>query len=110
MHFIISIPSTAWYTLGQSVLCGVATRFTTPTRTRLHEFSTEAEAQKAIDGWRQESPRAQRRNIQLAIESLELSEMHYEQKGNAHGLERAGRCIALLRLRLAELDPAGDGL
>ncbi len=66
-------------------------------------FSTEDDARRAIDGWRQEPAMAQRKEIQLAIESLELSQMYYEQKGNENGIARAGRCIALLRDRLAEL-------
>ena len=67
----------------------------------------EEQAQTAINGWRQEPPLAQRRNIQLAIESLELSQMYYEQKGNDQGVGRSGRCIALLRQRLTELTDGG---
>ncbi len=66
-------------------------------------FSTEDDARAAITAWQQEPPFAQRKNIQLAIESLELSQMYYEQKSNDRGVARAGRCIALLRARLAEL-------
>lgn len=67
-------------------------------------FSTEEAARVAIEAWRTEPPLAQRKELQLAIESLELSQMYYEQKGNDQGIERAGRCIALLRARLGELD------
>lgn len=45
----------------------------------------------------------QRKELQLAIESLELSQLYYEQKGNDKGIARADRCIALLRERLTEL-------
>lgn len=66
-------------------------------------FSKEEEALRAIDAWRQEPANAQRKEIRLAIESLELSQMYYEQKGNDAGIARAERCIVLLRARLAEL-------
>ncbi|MEW6594619.1 MAG: hypothetical protein AB1413_07100 [Thermodesulfobacteriota bacterium] len=66
-------------------------------------FSTEEDAQRAIETWRQEPEKTQRKEIRLAIESLELSQMYYEQKGNDLGCARSGRCIALLRARLAEL-------
>jgi hypothetical protein len=66
-------------------------------------LSREDEARAAIDGWRQQPPLAQRQQLQLAIESLELSQMYYEQKGNDLGHARAGRCITLLRQRLTEL-------
>lgn len=66
-------------------------------------FSTEEATTAAIAAWRTEPPLAQRKEIQLAIESLELSQMYYEQKGNDQGIARADRCIALLRARLSEL-------
>jgi len=66
-------------------------------------FSNEEQTAAAIATWRAEPPRAQRKEIQLAIESMELSQMYYEQKGNDQGLARTGRCIVLLRARLAEL-------
>lgn len=66
-------------------------------------FSTEDEAKAAIAAWREDPPLAQRKQIKLAIESLELGQMYYEQKGNTQGSARADRCIALLRERLAEL-------
>lgn len=66
-------------------------------------FSTEEQTTAAIEAWRPDPPLAQRKEIQFAIESLELSQMYYEQKGNEQGIARAGRCIALLRARLVEL-------
>ena len=69
-------------------------------------FSTEEETRQAIEAWRQEPAKAQRKQLQLAVESLELSQMYYEQKGNDKGIARAERCIVLLRARLTEL--AGD--
>lgn len=47
---------------------------------------------------------AQLRNIKQAIESLELSQMYYEQKGNEKGLKRAEKCIEILKEREKELN------
>ena len=67
-------------------------------------IGNEEEAGKAISLWRQEPPRAQLRNLQKAIESLELGQMYYDQKDNEQGVKRLGRCIQLLLERKAELE------
>ena len=67
-------------------------------------INNETDAYAAIESWRTEPPKAQIRNLQTAIESLELSQMYYEQKGNENGIQRAGRCIEILRERKKELE------
>ena len=67
-------------------------------------ISNENDARDAVDAWRGEPPRAQFRNLQLAMESLELGQMYYEQKGNDQGVERLARCLVILQERKAELD------
>lgn len=68
------------------------------------KIDSEDIAQAAIESWRQESPVSQKRNLRLAIESLELSVMYYDQKDNFPGKIRAENCIVLLQKRLQELD------
>ena len=73
-------------------------------------INNEADAYDAIEKWRMEPAKAQLRNLQLAIESLELSQMYYEQKGNDHGIERAAKCITVLLKRKKELENLLKGL
>ncbi len=62
-------------------------------------IGTEAQALQAVEEWKKEPVSVQLRNLRLAIESLELSQMYYEQKENDQGVRRAERCIAILRAR-----------
>ena len=66
-------------------------------------INSETEAQAAIETWRHEPLLAQQKKIKTAIESLELSQMYYEQKANDKGVARAQCCITLLQKRQAEL-------
>ena len=68
------------------------------------KIGNEAQAQEAIALWQQEPLPAQLRNLQKGIESLELGQMYYNQKGNVQGSSRLGRCIQLLAARKAEVD------
>ncbi|MDH5523941.1 MAG: hypothetical protein OEY01_08100 [Desulfobulbaceae bacterium] len=68
------------------------------------KINNEQQALEAIESWRTAPLRAQQRNLQMAKEHLELSQMYYEQKGNEQGSERANRCIALLSQRINELE------
>ena len=68
------------------------------------KINNEQQAKVAINSWRDNPVKAQQRNLNLAIEHLELSQMYYEQKDNNKGLERASRCIALLSQRIKELE------
>ena len=67
-------------------------------------IGNETEAHEAIELWRQEPLRAQLRNVQKGIESLELGQMYYDQKGNEQGSARLERCMEILVARKAELD------
>jgi hypothetical protein len=67
-------------------------------------INNEDQAREAIALWRADPPMAQRKNLKLARESLELSQMYYEQKGNEQGMARAAACLTLIGTRLAEMD------
>jgi len=68
-----------------------------------HHFDNETQALRAIEAWRDLPPSEERRNLQLAIQSVELGQMYYEQKNNPSGVLRLDRCLKLLSARLAEL-------
>ena len=68
------------------------------------KINNEQQAKASIESWRDSPVKAQQRNLNLAVEHLELSQMYYEQKGNDKGLKRASRCIALLTQRINELE------
>ena len=72
-------------------------------------IDNEDAARNAIEVWRQEPARAQLRNLQLAVEKLELGQMYYEQKGNDQGVQRLGRCLVLLTARLGEVEKELQG-
>lgn len=67
-------------------------------------INTEDQAREAIALWQTDSPRTQLKNLRLALESLELSQMYYEQKGNVQGMARADACMAFIATRIAEID------
>lgn len=67
-------------------------------------IDSEQNALNAIEGWRKEPLRAQRRFLQDAMDSLELSVMYYEQKGNEKGVARATRCLTLIHTRQQEVE------
>lgn len=62
-------------------------------------ISTETQAHEAVKKWQDAQPKVQIQNLHHAIESLELSMMYYEQKGNEAGIKRAEKCIDILRER-----------
>jgi hypothetical protein len=66
-------------------------------------ISTEEEARLAIALWQAEPAGAQLRNLKLVVESLELSQMYYEQKGNDKGAARTTACLTILNNRIREL-------
>lgn len=68
------------------------------------KINSETQAHDAIASWRQDPLLAQQKKVRSAIESLELSEMYYEQKGNDKGAARARCCIAILESRQTELE------
>ena len=67
-------------------------------------LKNEEETSAAIETWRSASPTVQLSNLRKALESLELDQMHYEQKEHARGIERCGLCLALLQQRITELE------
>lgn len=66
-------------------------------------INSEEQARQAIDQWRPEPRRAQLASLKMAVESLELSQMYYEQKGNDQASARSAACIAILENRMGEL-------
>jgi hypothetical protein len=64
----------------------------------------EEETRKAIATWSEASPALQLNKLRKALESMELDQMHYEQKANAKGIARCATCLAILRQRIAELE------
>ncbi len=67
-------------------------------------INNEQEAHAAVAGWLNDPIKAQLRNLQLAIEKMELAQMYYEQKGNVQGVERLRNCLNILAARKAEID------
>ncbi|HBI16027.1 MAG TPA: hypothetical protein DDY20_11025 [Desulfobulbaceae bacterium] len=67
------------------------------------EIRNEEHAREMLAEWGQLAAPAQRKEIGLAIQRLELSCMYYEQKGNSEGVDRCERCILMLKEELAGL-------
>ncbi|MDL1968075.1 MAG: hypothetical protein LWW97_05875 [Deltaproteobacteria bacterium] len=63
------------------------------------KISDETTAEEAIDIWRNKAPKEQLRHIRLSIETLELSQMYYENRGNEKGVIRSEKAIDILILR-----------
>ena len=71
-------------------------------------INNEAEAKDFICRWQTEPTGAQLKNLRLAKESLELSILYYEQKGNEKGAARIDAALHLICGRIAEIQrPAG---
>ncbi len=68
------------------------------------KISDEITAKEAIDMWRSKAPREQLRHIRLAIETLELNQMHYENRGNEKGIIRSENAIEILIRRRKEIE------
>lgn len=66
-------------------------------------IDNEEQALAAIESWRSEPLRVQVRYLREACDSLEMSAMYYEQKGNVLGQARVARCLALLQARQGEV-------
>lgn len=67
-------------------------------------INNEKEALEAVEAWRCEPLQAQSRNLQQAVEKLELGQMYYDQKGNEQGSERLARCLDILVDRKREIE------
>ena len=71
---------------------------------RIMHINNEDQAREAIALWQTDPARAQRKNLKLAQESLELSQMYYEQKGNEAGIMRVTACLTIIANRIAEIE------
>ena len=67
------------------------------------EIKNEEHAKEMLEKWQQQHLPAQKREIRIALEKLELSSMYYEQKGNDKATERSQRCIGILEKYLNTL-------
>ena len=67
------------------------------------EIKNEEHAKEKLQEWQEKPLPAQKREIRLAIEKLELSSMYYEQKGNDRGFVRTQRCIEILTAHLQDI-------
>ena len=69
------------------------------------KISNKTTAKEAIDMWRNKDPKEQLRQIRLSIESLELNQMHYENRENEKGVIRSENAIDILIRRRKEIEP-----
>ena len=68
------------------------------------KISDKTTAEEAIDMWRNKDPKEQLRHIRLSIETLELNQMHYENRGNEKGIIRSEKAINILIQRRKEIE------
>ena len=68
------------------------------------KVSDETTAKEAIDLWCSKAPKEQLKLIRLAIETLELNQMHYENRGNEKGIVRSQKAIDMLIQRRKEIE------
>ena len=68
------------------------------------KISDETTAKEAIAVWRSKAPKEQLRHIRQAIETLELNQMHYENRGNEKGIKRSENAIDILSQRKTEIE------
>ena len=67
-------------------------------------IADETTAKEAIAVWRNKDPKEQLRQIRLSIETLELNQMHYENRGNEKGVIRSENAIDILIRRRKEIE------
>ena len=67
------------------------------------KIGNEDEAFQAIESWKNDPPPKQLRFLRLAVQSLDLGQMYYEQNDNQKGVERTARCIVILEERIQSL-------
>jgi hypothetical protein len=67
------------------------------------EIRNEEHAREMLALWQELAVPARRKEIDLAIQQLELSSMYYEQKGNSQGVDRCEKSILLLKEHRAAL-------
>jgi len=68
------------------------------------KISDEIKAKEAIDMWRSKAPEEQLRHIRLAIETLELNQMYYENRSNEKGIKRSENAIKILIQRRKDIE------
>ncbi|MFH7321410.1 hypothetical protein ACHHRT_12485 [Desulfurivibrio sp. D14AmB] len=69
-------------------------------------INNEEEARAYIARWQTDPTGAQLKNLRMAKESLELSSLYYEQKGNGQGVARAEASLHLICCRIEEIQSA----
>lgn len=67
------------------------------------EIKNEEHAREMVSQWRKLPVQAQKREIGLAIQKLELGSMYYAQKGNDQGVSRCEKSILILKEHLQNL-------
>lgn len=68
------------------------------------EIKNEEHAKEVLIELQNKPVSAQKREIRLAIEKLELSCMYYEQKGNERGCIRSQKSIKILSEHLKSIE------
>ena len=67
------------------------------------KINNPTDAENFIAGLREKSPKSQLIHLTKAIESLELDQMYYEQKGSERGQIRTASCLGILNAHYAAL-------
>lgn len=68
------------------------------------KIDNEEKVRQAIEDWCDCPVQAQLRNLKLAVDSIELNQMYFEQKGNDRGVLRMQRCLEIVKCRMLELE------
>jgi len=68
------------------------------------EIKNEEHAREMVREWRKLPLPAQKREVRLAIQNLELSCMYYEQKQNDQGVRRCTKSITVLQEHLETIE------
>ncbi|MBU0483054.1 MAG: hypothetical protein KKB30_00895 [Proteobacteria bacterium] len=67
------------------------------------EIKNEEDARQAISKWRDYSLSGRLSNLRQAMQTLELNQMYFEQKGNEPGVLRVENCLTILKQELSNL-------
>lgn len=66
-------------------------------------MDNEDSVRRILKEWGTMPVSLQQKHISQAIQSLELSQMYYDQKGNLQGAARVELCIKIMKCRQEEL-------
>ena len=67
-------------------------------------FKNEHDCVEAIEEWQQYSAESQVRNLNRAIETMELDLMYYRDKGSERTAGKLSKCLELLNKRLSVIE------